>query len=214
MPGQYLEIQVPGSSWLARAYSIGNAPRHDGSVELQVRRVDGGRLSGWAFDAAKVGDVLTARGPAGSFTMRSPIDRALVFVAGGTGFAPIKALTEQQLDGLPDRRILLVWGVTDASDFYELDTIDAWLQRDANLDVILAAVSWPTEITVPSRVSRVTGLVSDALTREGLDLSGYDAYVAGPGTAIVASAAALHRAGVAAERVFVDSFGLQDTDLA
>jgi CDP-4-dehydro-6-deoxyglucose reductase len=213
VPGQYLELKVPDSSWLARAYSIGNAPRHDGSVELQVRRVNGGRLSGWVFDTAKVGDVLTARGPAGSFTMRSPIDQALVFVAGGTGFAPIKALIEQQLDSFPDRRILLVWGVTDASDFYELDTIGAWLERNANLTVTLAAVSWPADMTAPSRASRVTGFVSDALTQDGLDLTDYDAYVAGPGAAIVASAAALHRAGVAAERMFVDSFGLQDADV-
>jgi CDP-4-dehydro-6-deoxyglucose reductase len=212
VPGQYLELQVPGSSWLARAYSIANAPHQDGSVELQVRRVDGGRLSGWVFDTAKVGDIVTARGPAGSFTMRTPTDRALVFVAGGTGFAPIKALIEQQLDGFPHRRILLVWGVTNASDFYELDTIDAWLQRNPNLEVILAAVSWPSQPAVPPRLTRVTGFVSDALTQTGLDLSGYDAYIAGPGAAIVASAAVLRQAGVAAERVFVDSFGLQDTD--
>ncbi|MGC8511306.1 MAG: FAD-binding oxidoreductase [Acidimicrobiales bacterium] len=73
VPGQYLEVQVPQTSWLSRAYSLGNAPRPDNSLELQIRRVEGGRLSGWVFDSARVGDVVIGRGPAGSFTMRSPI---------------------------------------------------------------------------------------------------------------------------------------------
>lgn len=214
VPGQYIEVQVPGSPWLARAYSVGNAPRPDDSVELQVRRVDGGRLSGWMFDQAKVGDVLVGRGPAGSFTMRSPLDRPLVFLAGGTGFAPIKALIEQQLLALPERRMVLAWGVTDASDFYELDLITAWLDRNPNLDVILAATTWPAGVAVPARATAVTGFVSDALRQSGPDLAGYDAYAAGPAAAIVASVAALRDRGVAAERIHVDSFGIQDIDVA
>jgi CDP-4-dehydro-6-deoxyglucose reductase len=216
-PGQYLQLQVPGTSWLARAYSIGNAPRADGSVELQVRRVDGGRLSSWVFDRARPDDVVLAHGPVGSFTMRSPAARPLVFVAGGTGFAPIKALVEQQLAGFPDRRMLLVWGVTDAADFYELDVIGGWLDQNPNLDCFLAASAGLDRLAVPARVRTVTGFVSDAIDGCDVDLSGFDAYVAGPGPAVVASAAALHRRGVPAERVFVDSFGLPastDTDIA
>jgi CDP-4-dehydro-6-deoxyglucose reductase len=214
IPGQYLEVQVPGSPWLARAYSVGNAPRPDDSVELQVRRVKGGRLSEWVFAGAKAGDVLTGRGPAGSFTMRSPVTRPLGFVAAGTGFAPVKALIEQQLDGQPRRRMLLVWGVTDASDFYELDVIAGWLERDPDLECVLAAASWPPGLAIPDRASTVTGYASDAIDGCGAGLTGYDAYIAGPAAAIVPGAAALHRKGVAADRVFADSFGLQGTDLA
>ena len=214
-PGQYLELQVPGTSWLARAYSIGNAPRPDGSVELQVRRVEGGRLSEWVFETARPGAVVLAHGPVGSFTMRSPGVRPLVFVAGGTGFAPIKALVEQQLAGFPDRRMLLVWGVTDASDFYELDVIGGWLEQNQNLDCFLAATSWPAGLTIPARARAVTGFVSDAIDGSDIDLSGFDAYVAGPRAGVVASAAALHRQNVSPDRVFVDSFGLTTpTDVA
>jgi CDP-4-dehydro-6-deoxyglucose reductase len=214
IPGQYVEIQVPGSAWLARAYSIGNAPRPDDSIELQVRRVQGGRLSEWVFENAHLGDVVMGRGPAGSFTMRSPVTRPLVFVAAGTGFAPIKALIEQQLKSQPDRRMTLVWGVTDASDFYELDTIAQWLEEHTSLDCLLAATSWPPETTVPARATKVTGFVSDAIDQCETDLADYDAYVAGPGAAITTSAAALARQGVKPERTFADSFGLQPTDLA
>ena len=117
-PGQYLELWVPNASWLSRAYSIANAPRPDDSLELQIRKVQGGRLSTWAFGPVAVGDVVAARGPLGSFTMRSPGGRPVVFVARGTGFAPIKALLEQQVEMFSDREMVLFWGVTSSEDFY------------------------------------------------------------------------------------------------
>jgi CDP-4-dehydro-6-deoxyglucose reductase len=94
-PGQYVEVWIPDSEYLSRAYSISNAPREDGSIDLQIRQVEGGRLSDWAFNRMKAGDSVRVRGPLGSFTMRSPVDRPLLFVAGGTGFAPIEALIER-----------------------------------------------------------------------------------------------------------------------
>ena len=49
-PGQYLELRVPESPWVSRAYSIGNALHEGGAVEPQLRRVEGGRFSSWAFE--------------------------------------------------------------------------------------------------------------------------------------------------------------------
>ena len=46
MPGQYLFLEVPDTGWLARAYSIGNAPNPDGRIELQIRRASDGRATG------------------------------------------------------------------------------------------------------------------------------------------------------------------------
>ncbi len=125
-PGQYLEVWTPGAPWLSRTYSVGSAPREDGRVELHLRRVDGGRFTGWAFEKMEVGDVLTVRGPLGHFVIRSPLDRPLLLVARGTGFAPIKAMIEQQLQLTPRRDLILFWGVTDTDDFYELDLLQRW----------------------------------------------------------------------------------------
>jgi CDP-4-dehydro-6-deoxyglucose reductase len=206
-PGQYLEIWVPGTEWMSRAYSIGNAPREDGSVELQIRRVEGGRLSTWAFGEAKVGDVLTARGPVGAFTMRSPLDRPLVFVARGTGFAPIKALIEEQLQLLPSREMRLFWGVTDADDFYDLDAIADWLATDPNLSVTLVARRFSDSFQAPQRAATAVGRVSDVVAASELGYEGVDAYVAGPRHTTVDVVAALQGRGAAVERIFADSYG-------
>jgi CDP-4-dehydro-6-deoxyglucose reductase len=205
-PGQYLEIWIPGTEYMSRAYSIGNAPHEDGAVELHIRRVEGGRFSEWAFERARVGDVLTTRGPAGAFTMRSPGDRPLVFVARGTGFAPIKAIMEQQLKMFPERPMVLFWGVTSSEDFYAVDELGEWLRQDPNLRMTLVARRFDG-FRAPDGAATVDGRVSDAVASCDVDLAGHDAYVAGPRHTVVDIVAALQRRGVHPERIFVDSYG-------
>ena len=205
VPGQYLEIAVPDSHFMARAYSIANAPRSDDTLELQIRRVEGGRLSTWAFDSAHEGEVLQARGPLGAFTMRSPVDRPLVFVARGTGFAPIKSLLEQQVEMLPQRPMLLFWGATSSDDLYELDQMASLMGRAPNLRVTLVARRFAPGFAPPEGARLATGRLSDALAASGLDLSGFDAYLAGPRLTVTDCLVALRGLGVEEDRLFADS---------
>lgn len=209
VPGQYLELWVPESPWMSRAYSIGNAPREDGRIELQLRSVKEGRFTSWAFDNMKMGDVVTARGPLGAFRIRSPLSTPLVFVAGGTGFAPIKAMIEQQLKLTPQRDMLLFWGVASAQDFYDLDTIRRWTHQDPSFHYGLAVERRDPDPSLLLKEESVsTGYVSDAVMRSIFEFAGRDAYVAGPPEMIVAVADALQVRGVTRDRIFVDSFAL------
>jgi len=208
MPGQYLELVPPGEGWLSRAYSIGNAPRDDGSVELQVRRVSGGRMSDWIFERLKEGDVVQARGPHGHFTMRSLPSTPLVFVAGGTGFAPIKAMIEQELTFGQRRDVLFFWGVGTRDDVYEIGELEAWTERDHRLRCTLAIERGPLPEILPGSVGSVAGNVAHAISIEGSKLTARDAYVAGPPAMMPAVIEALRRQGIADDRMFVDSFGI------
>lgn len=129
LAGQYIELWRADAVELSRAYSIANAPHGDGSILLHIRRVMDGRFTRWAFDIMRVGDRLQAHGPLGAFTMRSAHDAALMFIAGGTGLAPVLALIEQQVNFAPSRDMLLLWGVRRSTDFYALDTLQALLAR-------------------------------------------------------------------------------------
>jgi CDP-4-dehydro-6-deoxyglucose reductase len=205
-PGQYLEVWIPGTEFMSRAYSMGNAPHEDGSVELHFRKVEGGRMSEWVFGRAATGDVVTVKGPSGAFTMRSPGDRPLVFVARGTGFAPIKAIIEQQLQVFPGRPMVVFWGVTASEDFYALESLEEWLRKDPNLRATLVARRFDG-VRLPDGAATVEGRVSDAVASSRLDLAGHDAYVAGPRHTVVDVVAALRQRGVQPDRIFVDSFG-------
>ena len=207
VPGQYLEIWAPGHAWISRAYSIGNAPRDDGRVDLMIQRVPEGRITSWVFEEMQVSDVVTARGPLGAFTMRSTIDTPIAFIAGGTGFAPVKAMVEQQLRLVADRDMVLFWGVRDASAFYALDDIAAWMQTNHRLRCVLASEDGTAGVRSIPRVAIVEGTVDVAVRNSALDLTGRDSYVAGPPVMVRAVIEALQARGVEASRIIVDAFG-------
>jgi CDP-4-dehydro-6-deoxyglucose reductase len=206
-PGQYVEIWIPGSPFLARAYSIANNPRGDGSIELHIHRVEGGRLSDWAFNRMQESDRVHARGPLGSFTMQSPIDRPLLFIAGGTGFAPIKALIEQQLKFSPQRNMQLFWGMHDMHDCYALGLLVSWAEKYPNLHLVLIAKQGVEAFHIPNGIDVFEGSVAQALQQSNRPITGHDAYVAGSPGMIRLVLETLHEAGISSEHIHVDSFG-------
>lgn len=206
VPGQYIELWQPNSDHLSRAYSIVNAPDGSGRLELHMRRVADGRFTEWVFDAMKPGDTLLARGPLGGFTMASAPDVPLLFVAGGTGFAPIHALLEQQIRFRPTRDMVLVWGMHAATQFYALEALTLLAAAAPQLRIVLAAEEgvWPD---LPKGTIAVQGTVIDALASGELAAK-RDIYAAGPPPLLRALAAELSRREVAKERVHLDSFGV------
>jgi CDP-4-dehydro-6-deoxyglucose reductase len=207
VPGQYMELWLPDSDFLSRAYSIGSAPRDDGVIELDLRRVEGGRFSEYVFERMQVGDVLRGRGPLGMFRVTSSLDTPLLFAARGTGFAPIKAMIEQQLVLTPQRDMLLFWGATDASDFYALDEVVTWRRADPNLAVVLAARTIPAGFSTPEGLTVEAGTVYDAIAQTKLPVAGRDAYVAGPRRTTTRVVTALRARGLDQSRIMVDAYG-------
>ncbi len=207
IPGQYLELWLPQSDLLSRAYSIASAPREDGAVEVDLRRVREGRFSEYAFERMKVGDVLQGRGPLGTFNVTSATESPLLFVARGTGFAPIKAMIEQQLALTPQRDIVLFWGTTDASDFYALDAVAAWRRADRNFRAVLVARTIPHGFALPDELSIEVGTVYAAIERSAFSLAGRDVYIAGPRKTTTLAIDALRKRGVEPRRIKVDSYG-------
>lgn len=208
-PGQYIELWQPGATHLSRAYSIANAPLGDGSITLHIRRVEGGRFTAWAFDSMQVGDTLQARGPLGAFTMRSRPETPLLFIAGGTGFAPVLALIEQQARFKPQRDMVLVWGMRRGTDFYALDRLRSLLAETPGLRVRLVAeqAEGAPPLGSDGRLNLETGTVLDAVVRHPARLAGRDLYIAGPPAMLRGLSQALNAQGVDSRRVFTDSFG-------
>jgi CDP-4-dehydro-6-deoxyglucose reductase len=206
-PGQYVELWIPDSDYLSRAYSIGGAPRDDGSVEVHLRQVPEGRFSEYAFGSMREGDVLRARGPLGVFRVSSPVDVPLLFVARGTGFAPIKAMIEQQLLLTPDRDIVLFWGVTDSEDFYEFDVIADWASTAPGFAAVLTARHMARDFRAPEGVAIEEGTVYDAIARTTFSLAARDAYVAGPRKTVNLVVRTLRDKGLEQDRIQVDTYG-------
>lgn len=121
-PGQFLGVVAPDGR--VRHFSI--ARLSSGEIELHVGRVRGGVFSNHVLDALAVGSMLRVEGPFGQFTL-SENDRApTILLAGGTGFAPIKAMMAELVERRSERDIRLYWGSRSVGGLYGLDLLDDW----------------------------------------------------------------------------------------
>ncbi len=198
LPGQYLEVHLEDGR--RRAFSIANAPGAGDGIELHVRRVAGGGFTTWIVDEMPIGDTLEIEAPLGTFVPREDSERPILMVAGGTGFAPVKALAEHFLRLGSRRPITLYWGVRAAADLYLRALPEAWA-RDAAAFSFVPVVS-DAELADGLRV----GLVHESVLEDHPDLSGVDVYMSGPPALIEAGRRGFVQAGLPEERLFYDAF--------
>lgn len=119
IPGQYIEVIGPGG--IRRSYSLANGNATEQQLELHIKAVEGGAMSHYWFNQAKVNDLLRLNGPLGTFFLRSVAQLDLVFLATGTGIAPIKAIVEtiQHLEAEQQpKSITVFWGARTEENFH------------------------------------------------------------------------------------------------
>jgi CDP-4-dehydro-6-deoxyglucose reductase len=197
LPGQYLDVLLEDGK--RRAFSIANAPHESDAIELHVRHVAGGGFTSYVFDAMKPGALLKVEGPLGTFVPREDSERPLLFVAGGTGFAPVKALIEHFLHLGTRRPIGFYWGVRSVEDLYLRGLPERWARDVPGFRYV------PVLSDAPAGDGR-QGLVHEAVLEDQPDLAGFDLYMSGPPTMIDAGRRAFVQAGLPEERLYYDSF--------
>ncbi|MFG1394759.1 benzoate 1,2-dioxygenase electron transfer component BenC [Xanthobacter agilis] len=186
LPGQYANLSVPGTGEV-RAYSFSALPR-EGHVEFLVRNIPGGRMSTWLSERARVGDALTFTAPMGSFYLR-PVTRRLLFLAGGTGLAPVLAMLDLLArDGLPVPAHL-VYGVTADADLVLLDRLEQVAAR-------LPHFTFATCVADPASAHPRKGYVTHHLAPEHLAGGAVDAYLCGPPAMVDAVRAHVQALGI------------------
>jgi len=198
LAGQYLDVLLPEGK--RRAFSIANAPHTGEHIELHVRHVAGGGFTGQVFNELEPGAVLRVEGPLGTFVPREDSERPMLFVAGGTGFAPIKALIEHFLHLGTRRPMCLFWGARKVEDLYLRALPESWAREVPSFRFV-PVVSDPEQAHgLPS------GLVHEAVLAAEPDLSGHDVYMSGPPAMIDAGRRSFVAAGLAEDRLYYDSF--------
>lgn len=195
--GQY--IDVIGQAGLRRSYSIASAPNPEKHIELHIRRVPGGAMSDYWFGQAKVNDLLRLNGPLGTFFLRDPDGMDLVFLATGTGIAPVKAMLEG-LGRMPKphgaRSISVFWGGRIEADLY-WDTRNVGVQH-AFIPVLSRAAD--------SGWKGVHGHVQQALLAQSRDWQRTAVYACGSDAMIHSARQALIGVGLDERRILSDAF--------
>ncbi len=200
LPGQYVEVLLEDGK--RRAFSLARAPHEGEELEVHVRHVAGGGFTSWVFDTLAVGDTLRVEGPFGTFVPREDSERPMILVAGGTGFAPVKAIVEHFLHLGSRRPMHLYWGARTSEDLYLRALPERWAAQVPTLD-FHPVVSDPERATDTN--DRI-GLVHETVLEDHPDLSGHDVYMCGPPAMIDAGRRAFVEAGLPEERLYYDSF--------
>ncbi|HZW26624.1 MAG TPA: CDP-6-deoxy-delta-3,4-glucoseen reductase [Gallionella sp.] len=172
LAGQYIDILLKDQK--PRSFSLANAPHLDEHLELHIRNIAGGAFTQHVFNEMKERDILRFKGPLGSFFLHEDTDRPILFVASGTGFAPVKAIIEHALYIGLKRPMHFYWGARTLSDLYMLDMARQW---ESNHGIKFTPVL--SEPAASDDWQGRTGFVHQAVMEDYADLSGYDAYVCG-----------------------------------
>ncbi|SDH80979.1 benzoate 1,2-dioxygenase electron transfer component BenC [Pseudomonas panipatensis] len=196
LPGQYVNLQVPGSEQ-TRAYSFSSLPK-DGEVSFLIRNVPGGLMSSFLTGLAKAGDSMTLAGPLGSFYLRE-IKRPLLLLAGGTGLAPFTAMLEKIAEQGSEHLLHLIYGVTNDFDLVEMDRLAELAARIPNF-TYSACVANP-QSSYPQK-----GYVTQHIEPKHLNDGDVDVYLCGPPPMVEAVSQYIREQGVQPANFYYEKF--------
>lgn len=197
LPGQYVNVQVPGSTQ-TRSYSFSSGPSAN-EVSFLIRNVPQGLMSSYLREQVKPGDAITFLGPMGSFYLR-PIERPLLFLAGGTGLAPFLSMLDKIAEeGEVTQPVHLIFGVTHDEDRVELARLEDYARRLPNFNYLCTVAS-------PESSSPHKGYVTQHITASQLYGGDVDIYLCGPPPMVEAVRDWLAAEGVKPRNFYYEKF--------
>ena len=162
-PGQFISFEMPHPKTghlVTRAYSIASQPSRSHVITLLFNLVPGGPGSGLLFHL-RAGEKTHFKGPAGNFYLREDQGRELLFIASGTGIAPIRSMLLANVERLDPRPATLFWGLRSQRDLYYQEEL-AELTRQIPALTVITTLSRP-EPGWPGEAGRVLRLIEERI---------------------------------------------------
>lgn len=162
--GQFISFEVTKEGLpfpLTRPYSIASPPSAANQVTLLFNLVAGGPGSTYLYGLQE-GDPVSFKGPAGTYYLREDPGRHVLFVATGTGIAPIRSMLLTHFERHTGQPLTLFWGLRFERDLYYQEELADWASRYPHF-------SYVTTLSQPGPgwggvKGRVTNLVQDRIT--------------------------------------------------
>jgi CDP-4-dehydro-6-deoxyglucose reductase/ferredoxin-NAD(P)+ reductase (naphthalene dioxygenase ferredoxin-specific) len=196
--GQFAKLQFAFAPDAPRDYSMANAP-HEAGLEFHFRTTPGG-VSERIPREVRVGDLVRVSGPFGTAYLREQHTGPILAIAGGTGLAPIRSILLTALQKGMSQPIHAFVGVRGERDLYGEAELRALAARYPNLEVQVVVTESPVS------AEHHAGLVTDAVAQRFPDLSGFQAYMAGPPAMVDAATELVTRLGMVPRDIHADAF--------
>ncbi len=198
LAGQYIEFLLADGR--RRPFSLANAPHDDRLLELHIRHVPGGSFTDYVFSQLREKALFRVHGPLGTFFLREDSARPILLMAGGTGFAPVKAMVEHALHRGIMRPIHIYWGARSAEGLYLDGLAREWAAQHPH-------VRYVPVLSEPGPAwEGATGLVHEAVLADFPDLSPFEVYASGPPAMVYAGRDAFLARGLPGDQMFSDAF--------
>ncbi len=199
LAGQYVIFQI-GPPKLRHTMSIASPPSKRREIEILQQRVPGGEGSKW-FAGLKRGDRVQWVGPLGKFVLSGQTPpHPKVFVATGSGIAPIRSMIRDYLETGGTARVTLWWGLRHETDLFWQEELAALAEKHANFHYTMT-LSKPTDAWTGKR-----GRVTEHGIGETPDLAESEFYLCGNRHMIVDMRGILTDNGVPGEQIFTETF--------
>lgn len=193
--GQYVLVEDADRQVAPRSYSPANAPRPDGELSLLVTRVPGGSTSSWFHNQLRMGDEVILTGPYGDFGARPTSGASRLYLAAGSGIAPIRALVEAGLKIAPDRPATVIFSARTSAEVLSRDLFLDWQAAHRQFRFVAVLTGEDRGMRVPERLPEICP-----------DLADHELFLAGPPGFILASAGAAEALGAACECIHSEPF--------
>lgn len=168
--GQYILLGFERDD--LKPFSIASAPREDGLIECHIRKHGDNPWMERLFNV-QVGDTLVMQGPKDQMAFK-PAHNPVIFVAGGTGFAPMKALLDEFLRQHSEVPLHFYWGARQPQDLYQHEEMLELEQRHGNLIYV------PVISEDNPDWKGLTGLVHQQVLKDYPSLTHKTVYMCGP----------------------------------
>lgn len=198
--GQYMIFHIPSSDEtrpVRRLYSIASSPTNKNSVDFVIEIVPGGIGSKYIEQLA-VDNVVTLQGPAGLFTYKQSA-RNPIFLATGTGIAPMHSIITSLIAHKSDKQLQLFWGMKYKEDLYLLDRFDALAKENDNFKYTLCL---SREETI-NDARCMKGRVTDSLKNLTTD---FDYYLCGGKEVVESLRSFLQERNIPKEQIHFEKF--------
>ncbi len=207
-PGQYVQLLTPkyegNSEEVYRAYSISSDPNDNTRFELIVRRVASGICTTYLFDHLKENDKVRINGPYGEFYLRDT-GAPIVFIAGGSGIAPIKCILHDMANQQNKRRAVFFFGVRGMKDLFLFDEMPEFEKKLADFKYVPVISQPEPDDNWTGATGRVTDIAAAYLEKQS-DAKDHECYLCGSPGMIDSSIEVAAQYGIAQDKIYYDKF--------
>ena len=206
--GQHYDVRLtaPDGYQAQRSYSLASSPGDTNLIEIAIELIDDGEVSSYFHDSVEPGEMIEVRGPIGGhFTWEPSHTKSSIFVAGGSGIAPIISMLRHRFTVKNNAPALLLFSVRTEDDILYREELERMSDNDPSLHVVTTVTRGTSKDWIGNTRRIDQGMIDSALVNTGVKPE--SAYVCGGSGFVESIADILLDTGLDFKQIHIERFG-------